>query len=422
MKMKIKTLILFIFILLAIPMVNAGAEDVTVGLFYGSSAKSEVRISSPDGLTSGEESFPSALAKYEEGTVKIYDETGANILTGDETEISAVSGIIEIDGKKYRGNVILRKGSSGIEVINKVDIEKYLYGVVPKEVYPSWGIEALKAQATVARSMVYSSLKNKHISLGFQLCATTNCQAYGGYDAETESTNRAVDETAGIVVKVGDKVAETLYSAGNGGYIAASSSVWGGNVPYLQAKPDPYEETEQVKGLTWSVEVTPEEVAEGIKKYGGDVGAVTGMKATQIAECGRITELEITGTGGTFTLTKEKTRSFLGLKSQMYTISGGAGGKFLLIGIDGTSDAKGSYVLDGNGNAVPLPDTIYTIDENGVSPLSVGDEKFTLNGRGYGHGVGMSQWGASAMAAQGMNFAEILAFYYPGTVLGNYLK
>ncbi len=412
--MKIKLLIL-IFILVGI--LHISAEEITVGLFYGSTAKQELTVMSGDGLASYPEGVTgtSVYVKFEETAVRIYDETKTNILLeADEILISPGGDILKIDDKKYRGSVILRKSDSGIDVINKVDVEKYLYGVVPKEVYASWGEEALKAQAVVARTMIYSSLKDKHKSLGFQLCATTNCQAYGGYEAENERTNKAVDDTAGIIVKYEGAAAQTLYSAGNGGYTERAENVWGGVVPYLKAVPDPYEETDLINGLTWTVEVTGQEVADGIAKYGGDVGRVTGMKAKTVAESGRIIELEVTGTEGSFTLEKEKTRTFLGLKSQMYTISGGVE-PIKAIGGDGTVMVAENNAIGGDGeiSSFTVP---YVISDTGTEKMNLGGESFTLTGRGYGHGVGMSQWGASAMAEQGKTYEEILAFYYPGTV------
>lgn len=398
---------------LAALIMTASAEDITVGLFYGGSAKQEVSVMSGDGLAAGGNPLGnSAIAKYDGGMVKIYDESGQNILTeGNEIEVTAGGNILKIDGKRYRGSALLRGNGSGIDVINKVDIEKYLYGVVPKESYASWDIEALKAQAVVARSLVFSSFMNKHVSQGFQLCATTNCQVYGGYDAETEKTNRAVDETAGIVVKYDGKIAQTLYSAGNGGYTESSENVWGGSYPYLQSFKDPYEETDSVKGLTWEVKVTPAEIAEGIAKYGGNVGEVTGMAATKTAPSGRITELTVYGTNGTYTLTNEKTRTFLGLRSQMYTIAGGVNLKAL--DWDGELLAAGTRVIgaDGEISNISMP---YIMDVGGVTEVSGGGE-YVLTGRGYGHGVGMSQWGASAMASKGMTFEQILNFYFPGT-------
>ena len=138
--------------------------------------------------------------------------------------------------------------------------------------------EALKAQAVISRTIVYSSLKGKHANLGFDACATTNCQVYNGYDAEQPSTNDAVDATSGIIVKYNGKAAETLFGASNGGYVEASENVWSAAVPYLTSFKDEYEKPETIKGLVWSVSVTADEIAEAVKKCGADVGYSKGQK------------------------------------------------------------------------------------------------------------------------------------------------
>ncbi len=415
--MKIKIMILAVILMTAF---GVHAKDVTVGLFYGSTAKSEITLSSVDGLRTGETVLGETVtAKIEGGVINIYDATGENILaSGEELFITSEGDLMKIGEKKYRGGAVIRKNGEAFDVINKVDIEEYLYGVVSKEMSPSWNTEALKAQAIVARTMVFSSLKDKHSDLGFELCATTNCQVYGGYEAEHENTNRAVNETAGLIVKYNGEAAKTFYSAGNGGYTERAENVWGGSIPYLVTMKDSYEKTDEISSLTWTLEVTPSEIAEGIKKYGGDVGQVTNMRIKEASESGRIIELEVTGTDGSFILTKEKTRTFLGLRSQLYTISGGTSEIYALDG-EGKKQTAGNKVIGGDGKITEQKSS-YVIDMEGISPIVSGSDSFTLTGRGYGHGIGMSQWGAKAMGDEGKTAAEILGFYFPGTNVESY--
>lgn len=101
-----------------------------------------------------------------------------------------------VNGKRYRGNLIIQPHKAGLTVINRLLIDEYLYGVVPEEMPADWNMEALKAQAVAARTFaLYDKLDRKHTKEGFDVCATTDCQVYGGIDSEASTTNKAIDAT-----------------------------------------------------------------------------------------------------------------------------------------------------------------------------------------------------------------------------------
>lgn len=145
-------------------------------------------------------------------------------------------GFISVKGKWYRGFFIVYNRNGALTVINNVDIEDYIRGVVPSEMPSSWNCEAHKAQAVAARSYALANL-GKRASHGYDLKDTPEDQAYGGASAESSKTNQAVDETKGIVLIYNLKIIPAYYSASAGGQTCNSSDIWTKNLPYLQSVP-----------------------------------------------------------------------------------------------------------------------------------------------------------------------------------------
>ncbi len=149
---------------------------------------------------------------------------------------SSPGGFVSVKGKWYRGYFIIYNQSNTITVINKVDIEDYIQGVVPSEMPRRWPFEAHKAQAIAARSYALANL-GKRASHGYDLKDTPEDQAYGGASAESINTNKAVKDTEGIVLIYNLKIIPAYYSASAGGHTLKSSDVWTKNLPYLQSVP-----------------------------------------------------------------------------------------------------------------------------------------------------------------------------------------
>jgi len=143
------------------------------------------------------------------------------------------SGFVSTKGKWYRGKLLIKNVNGALTVINDIPVEEYIRGVVPSEMSPSWEYEALKAQAIAARSFALANL-GKQAKYGYDLKDNTEDQAYGGASCETDRTNKAVNETEGLVLTYDMKIISAYYSASAGGY--TNTTAWGGvNLPYLHS-------------------------------------------------------------------------------------------------------------------------------------------------------------------------------------------
>ena len=149
---------------------------------------------------------------------------------------SGQEGFVSAKKRWYRGVLIVQNRNGKLTVINDVDIENYLKGVIPSEMPTSWDVEAHKAQAIAARSYALANL-GKRASKGYDLNDTPSDQAYGGASAENRGTTKAVNDTRGIVLTHNQKIISAFYTASAGGKTKSASAAWGGNVPYLRSVP-----------------------------------------------------------------------------------------------------------------------------------------------------------------------------------------
>lgn len=150
--------------------------------------------------------------------------------------LKPVSGFVSVKGKWYRGTLIVNAHNGKTTVINDIDIESYLLGVVPSEMPSRWNIEAHKAQAIAARSYALANL-GKRASAGYDLKDTPEDQAYGGASAESNRTTKAVKETRGIVITYNKKIIPAYYHASSGGHTVNAGAVWNTDLPYLRSVP-----------------------------------------------------------------------------------------------------------------------------------------------------------------------------------------
>lgn len=330
--------------------------------------------------------------------------------------INKESGYIGMNGRKYRGGFMAsRQYSNNIAILNLVSMDDYLASVVGSEMYPSWHIDALKAQAVIART--FACIETKYKGYGVDVSDDTSSQAYFGIDKETAKTRQAASETSGQVVLYKGKPAETYFYSSNGGRTADVYSAWGGGagLDYLVSVPDPYDTESGSADINWSVTLSADQVKLKLANSGIDIGDITGITVVERGEQDqRVRKMKFTGTLGEKTVTFQSCRTILGLKSQYFYIHR-----------QGVSDPVvsspkykvivlwGSYVLK-----VKVSDDSSAENGNGQtnnSQTPAGD--FVIDGHGYGHGVGLSQYGASVMAQKGLGYRKIIEFYYPGTAL-----
>lgn len=340
----------------------------------------------------------------------------------DDVSIGTEGGLIEVNNNKYRGS--LRFTASG-KVINHLDIEEYLYGVVPREMGASFPREALKAQAVASRSFALSN-KNKHKNEGFNLCNTTHCQVYSGYGTENSKINEIIEETRGEYVYYKGDIAETVFHSNNGGYMESAKGAWGNNVDYLKAKEDEF--SRDTVNSNWSLEISIEELTNKLNAAGIKIGSLKDIEIVEITDGKRVSKIKLVGSSGEEIITGSKFRSIIGnnnFKSTWFKINGKdvimSNGNLDLY----VSDKRGSLRLVNNmvyieGSRDRTREDISNISiygkenmENSSSNLNSSNIK--IEGKGYGHGVGMSQYGAKTMADKGYNYIEILEHYYDGT-------
>lgn len=408
-------------------------ETVKVGLYYSSTAKTNLNLTSDTGFQLGfmQDSTIVPLYSLAETSLSISFASPTSLMANGialdiangNLAFASDSGVVGIDGEKYRGAIVLVPTSeNAFTVINFVNINDYIASVVGKEMSPSWHIEALKAQAVCARSYTLSTF-NKHSSLGFNLCATQDCQVYMGIAGESEKTVQAAHDTKDQILTYNGSVASTLYSSSNGGSTAYSKNVWGNDVPYLTAKEDIHENPAETSNSPWKVTFTNEEIKKKLSDKGIDIGDVYDMKVTGADEFGRTYKVTVYGTKGSHDIVNDKTRTVLGLRSQKYSITTSETNtaKLYAIGSHDTALLNSYSCISSSGTKI-APAQIGVQTVSGVKSYttknaSVAAGSYLLEGSGWGHGLGMSQWGAKAMADKGFLYTDILDFYYTGTTL-----
>jgi len=346
--------------------------------------------------------------------------------------ISGAGGeFIRLGANFYRGAIELnRNNSNGITAVNVLGTEEYLCGAVASEMLLG-NAEAVKAHAVAARSY-FATQRGVHGTV-FDVCDSVHCQNYIGAVKETESSNRAVRETSGLMAYYGGEIINATYFSSSGGVTANSEDVWSNTIPYLRSVPDPYEKTAKV----WERSFTLSEITVLLQKNGALIGNATGVTIGADAS-GRVARLTINGTNGSHALEKENIRLFFApsaggiLESRNFTArvfggneSGPVNNEIFAIGanIFGALNVSGMHVLRPDGNieiAGNFGAEIHAAGVDGIKIINAAasvssfGETIVFSGKGYGHGVGLSQHGAFAMAEAGFNFREILMHYYTG--------
>lgn len=350
---------------------------------------------------------------------------------------------LSYEGKGYRGSlqVFVRADEEPLlRVVNELDLESYLYGVLPAEIYPNWAVEAVRAQAVAARSYALRKLQGgtPRETEGYDLTGTVSDQVYKGYSAEAEASNQAVDDTRGQVLTYGGEVISALFHDCSGGITENNENVFSGPpLPYLRSVSSPGEEAN--KYFSWTATIATSTFMEATeKKKAVTLGDLVSLRILEQGVSGRIKTLQVEGTVGTCTLTGEQLRQVAGLRSsltswQSVVPSGEEGppaGDAIVACLStsglGNLSMKGAVLLSSLGTA-SLPDQPFLLTAEGPWPLPITSttppstvvfsEVLTFTGHGNGHGLGMPQWGAKARAEEGMSYIAILMTYYTGVQL-----
>lgn len=402
--------------------------------------------------------------------------------------ITAKSGL-GWNGVRYRGVLRIIKAGGGFTVINVLNVEDYLRGVVPKEVSPSWNAEALKAQAVLARTYAAANM-GSYSSSGYDLTNTTSSQVYGGASAESAATDKAVAETRGEILTYGGRPASIYYHADSGGATADIADVWGGDQPYL--KPVAEIGKSESRYASWQMSVTPQQIAAVLKKMGHSVGTVSSMTVVKRDAAGRTVTLRFKGSRGSVDVRSSAFRTAFGpdkLRSTNFVLSekGERPPAFAELVTDSVAapaaqaapaapktvsaqslaarvdpliemtkqdvfskdeiydmlfhpEKREHYLGIGydrlrmNGGSIavpeapkpatppPAPAQKSSFASGAVRAVSMPQDKevrgtIVITGKGWGHGVGLSQWGAKLLADRGAKYTEILMRYFSGTTI-----
>lgn len=258
-----------------------------------------------------------------------------------------------------------------LTAVNYVDIEDYVKGVIPYEMYVTWPMEALKAQALCARNYVATNF-NRYRSHGFDVTADIYSQVYKGIGDATETTNAAVDATAGQYIRYQGAICQTFFFSSDGGATESSENVWGGNpIPYLVGVVDPYEDDVETYSKNWTYTLSATQIQELVN-------------ARMLTNLGEIEDIACVYTD----MGNIKSLTFIDKDGRSCTVSGN----------------RCIAVMNAKSQR-------FTVEKN-----ENGD--FAVTGSGWGHNCGMSQYGAYSMAKHhGKTAEEIIKFYYTGVYI-----
>jgi stage II sporulation protein D len=318
----------------------------------------------------------------------------------------------------YRGGFMIVAKNNRLTLINYLPLEDYLRGVVPREVMADWPLAALKAQAIAARTYAIASL-GRHAADNFDLCPTDHCQVYGGEDAERPSTDLAVSCTAGEVIVYRGKVISAVYSSSSGGYTMDASDVWDTNAPYLKPVVD-WDQNSPHNG--WTKYVSWNDLQGFTVRSYPSLGRLKHVLPIAYGKDGNLLKISLQGDLGETTITGEQFRFFVGLPSSKVQI-GVIYGPEPFINLWWLPNNPYPQAVMANNEVPGLVADVLSPPWNLPDPWSWLQDKeplrMVLRGSGWGHGVGLSQWGSKGMADVGYNERQILGHYYPGTAITN---
>jgi stage II sporulation protein D len=284
---------------------------------------------------------------------------GAALLSSDSATEISVSGLVHF----------VRRGK-GFSVINLVDVEEYVKGVVPAEVSSTWHPEMLKAQAVAARTYVlYQQMLSA--TREYDVEATVQDQVYRGKQGVDAGILRAVEDTRGLVVTYQDAPIYAAFSSTAAGLTEDAMNVWSKEYPYLKGVECPFDLASPY--YQWKISFRMDTLELNLRRQGFSVGTIATITPLSFSRGGRVAKLRILHSGGELVLRGEELRKAVG-----YTI---------------------------------IPSTQFSIESIGRDVV--------LAGFGAGHAVGMCQWGGKELAELGYSFDTILRYYYPGTELQN---
>lgn len=463
---------------------------IRVGLQYGSSATSTVTLSSSTGFelgtldsgynftpfktitdtsvrlscASGDVSMSTSIAIQKTNKTLIYGNPKGAVYIRPVNE--SKGNYITFGSNKYAGIIQVTRQGNKLVIVNLLEMEQYIMGVLPYEVYTTWPAETLKAFSIVVRSYTKGSL-GRHSSDGFDLCATSHCQVYKGRNLVTLSVESAVKATKGLVIKYKGKIVPSYYSDSTGGVTASAHDTWGSNssYDYLKAIATPWEKYADRSRGAWETVYTPKELYSQLHSKGyfnASTGSVSSVKITKFCtNSSYVYSAQVTSAAGeTVTISRaDKIRSAFGLYSANFVVGKGGSTVTRTDYVLGSVSKKTPYTVQTQNSKVTVeaqssmtvatssgnksisapseltvltaygkfgvPTSTVTSAEPTLNNLVSGSKiaktvnvklggsssNFVFSGRGWGHGVGFSQWGMKDLADLGANYKQIISAY-----------
>lgn len=311
-------------------------------------------------------------------------------------KLRGINGVINYKNSNYNGDFYLLEKDSSL--INLIDMENYVYSVVANEVGNTFEFEAIKAQAVAARTYAFHNSK-KFIKDGYNLTSSVISQVYNGNKKVDQKIIDAVNETRGEVILYDEDIIDSTYSSTSGGVVASAEDTWGEARPYLISKNDPY--SLNSPRVNWEHSLSINEIDSRLSKGTNKTNFESLVFYTN--EFGRVTSVDVNYRDEKITIRAEKFRSRMGvsnLKSTNFQIYGNS------VSSDNSAvvnDIPNSCLLDSNSS-----------NTGKMTIINNGNDTVKFVGKGVGHGVGMSQYGANEMAKQNFSYVDILKFYYEG--------
>ena len=345
----------------------------------------------------------------------------------------------------YCGAFIYRINVRGVEVINLVALEDYVKGVIPYEISPGWNIEALKAFAVAVRTYALKSMDN-HADSGFMLCNDAHCQLFLGSGRATDYTNSAVDATKDLVAAYNKQIILAVYHSSSGGVTENHNDAWGGDLkyPYLTSVKLPFEkyaEPGRVNSI-WTRSASPKELYEYLvgaslasSKFKGKLNSeiadiIINERSPSSNYIKSVSVIDINGNSVTIQNSDTVRSAFYryassanmdiykSLKFKGFTLSSGSAKA-----VSQEIETGKTYMLTGSGLTKSMPGSgvlnVLTAGGKYTAKASVKGTDFIFDGKGWGHGVGLSQWGMEDMAELGYKYDEILKKFYTGISIEN---
>ena len=346
--------------------INAATLDETIRIAIVKSA-AEVTVSG-DGLLVTNEAGSPLLMSY---PVKVKFLKNGLLVEGKRYQrlSFSASSAVYVNNKPYRGLAELSVADKGILVVNQLPLEEYLVGLINCEISSAWPIEAVKAQAIIARTYALNKKKSRMLST-YHLESSVIDQVYEGCLIEDNRARRAVSETEGEVLTFGGAIIQAFYHSSCGGRTESSQNIWGFSIPYLKGVECQYCQTSSA-GTAWACKLFLKEIEERLLSAGHKVSGLYDIKPGASNSRGRLKQVILVTTKGSSTISGEQFRRAIGYSSIKST----------------------RFVVNNSNNEI------------------------SFSGSGNGHGVGLCQWGAKQRALDGFGYGEILSYYYPGTQL-----